>query len=210
MLFPRSTYALALTLATSPVLAKEESILGSTDDEAKQEQDLGKQLENLGLLYKDNDNPLLQEFWLLGRYHGHFHETDGSNGEDTGFESRRIRLGFQARMFDRLTLHAQSISGSDFDPDYNGFTELWARWTFSDALSLTVGQQKHRFTHDRNVSSRYMSFMERSMFTNMMGLDYTPAVTLLGKIGKLEYYTGFFTNFAGTDMWNSFTELNSG
>jgi phosphate-selective porin OprO/OprP len=48
------------------------------------------------------------------------------------------------------------------------------------------------------------------MFTNMMGLDYTPAVTLLGKIGKLEYYTGFFTNFAGTDMWNSFTELNSG
>jgi phosphate-selective porin OprO/OprP len=210
MLTHRILTALALTLAASPILAKDASILTSADDEVKKEQTLGEQLENLGLLYKDKNNPILQEFWMLGRYHGHFHETDGSNGEDTGYESRRVRLGFQARMFDRLTLHAQAISGSDFDPDYNGFTELWARWTFSDAVSLTVGQQKHRFTHDRNVSSRYMSFMERSMFTNMMGLDYTPAVTLLGKIGKLEYYTGIFSNFAGTDMWNSFTEQDSG
>jgi len=171
---------------------------------------LKERFENLGLIYKDKKNPGLQELWVLGRYHGHYHDNDGSHGQDSGFESRRVRLGFQATMFDHLTVHAQAISGSDFEPAYNGFTELWVRWEFDPALQLTIGQQKHRFTHDRNVSSRYMSFMERSMFTNMMGLSYTPAVTLSGKSGKLDYYAGVFSNLAERDMWEAFTELHSG
>ena len=202
--------ALALTLASTALFAGEKIAEKSVIAETKQEKTLGEQLENLGLLYKDKANPVLQEFWLLGRYHGHYHDTDGSNGEDAGYESRRVRLGFQANLFDHLTLHAQAISGSDFEPAYNGFTELWARWHFNDAINLTVGQQKHRFTHDRNVSSRYMNYMERTAFTNMMALDYTPAVTLSGRVGKLEYYSGVFSNAAGTDMWDSFTDLDSG
>lgn len=174
------------------------------------EHTLKEKFENLGLVYRDPKAKGLQELWVLGRYHGHYHDTSGVGRSDSGFESRRIRLGFQAKMIDRLTIHAQAISGSDFEPAYNGFTELWVRWEFNPALGLTVGQQKHRFTHDRNVSSRYMSFMERSMFTNMMGLDYTPAVTLSGRVGKLDYYAGVFSNAAGTDMWDAFTELHSG
>jgi phosphate-selective porin OprO and OprP len=195
-----------LTLAIGHLIAEEKLIV----EDSKKEQTLAEKLENLGLLYKDKTNPILQEFWLLGRYHGQYHHTDGSNGEDSGWEDRRARLGFQANMFHNLTLHAQAISGSDFDPNYNGFTELWARWKFTDALNLTIGQQKHRFTHDRNISSRYINYLERSMFTNMMALDYTPAVTLSGSSGKLEYYTGVFSNATGTDMWNAFTELDSG
>jgi phosphate-selective porin OprO/OprP len=175
-----------------------------------QEPSLKERFENLGLIYQDKKAKGLQELWVLGRYHGHYHDNDGSHGQDAGFESRRVRLGFQATMFDGLTAHAQAISGSDFEPAYNGFTELWLRWQFAESLNLTVGQQKHRFTHDRNVSSRYLSVMERSMFTNMMGLDYTPAVTFSGRVGKLEYYAGIFSNSAGTDMWQSFTELDSG
>jgi phosphate-selective porin OprO and OprP len=174
------------------------------------EQSLKERFENLGLIYQDKNAKGLQELWLLGRYHGHYHDTSGVGRSDSGLESRRTRLGFQARMYEHLTVHAQAISGSDFEPAYNGFTELWVRWEFNPALQLTVGQQKHRFTHDRNVSSRYMSFMERSMFTNMMGLDYTPAVTLSGRVGKLDYYAGVFSNQAGTDMWEAFTELHSG
>lgn len=174
------------------------------------EETLAEQLENLGLLYKDKNNPYLQEFWLLGRYHGQYHSAEGSRGDNDNWEDRRIRFGFQANVFNGWTLHAQSISGSDFNPNYNGFTELWVRKQFTEALNLTVGQQKHRFTHDRNISSRYMNYLERAQFTNMMGLDYTPAVTLSGRSGKFEYYSGFFSNATGTNMWDSFTELNSG
>lgn len=207
MLQTRNLLMLAAALTVTQVTAQDKPAAAA---KPVAEQSLKERFENLGLIYQDKNAKGLQEFWLLGRYHGHYHDTSGVGRSDSGLESRRTRFGFQAKMYDRLTVHAQAISGSDFEPVYNGFTELWIRWEFDPALQLTIGQQKHRFTHDRNVSSRYMSFMERSMFTNMMGLDYTPAVTLSGKSGKLDYYAGVFSNLADRDMWESFTELHSG
>lgn len=165
----------------------------------------------LGLLHRDANSPVLQEFWVLGRYHGQYYQAEGSDGSDEGWEDRRFRLGFQARMLQKLTVHVQAVSGSDFEPFYNGFTELWAGWKFNDAVTLTVGQQKHRFTHDRNVSSRYLNYLERGMLTNMFALDYTPAITLSGNLGKdWSYYTGVFSNATSRDIPEAFTELNSG
>lgn len=164
----------------------------------------------LGRLVSDSSNSWLQEFWTLGRWHPQYHISDGDSGEDDGMEQRRLRLGFQARMFQKLTVHAQAVSGTDLDPLYNGFTELWAGWRFNDALVLTVGQQKHRFTHDRNVSSRYINYLERGMLTNMFALDYTPAVTLSGTVKDWSYYTGVFSNATGRNMHKAFTENNSG
>lgn len=207
MLRMKDIFALLIACAALPLGAQTQPA-GSGRPAA--EPSLKERYEDLGLVFQDKQAKGLQELWVLGRYHGHYHDTSGVDRSESAFESRRVRLGFQARMYDHLTLHAQAISGSDFEPAYNGFTELWARWEFDPALQLTVGQQKHRFTHDRNVSSRYISFMERSMFTNMTGLDYTPAVTLSGRVGKADYYAGVFSNLAERDMWDSFTELHSG
>jgi phosphate-selective porin OprO/OprP len=168
---------------------------------------------NLGLLHRDDDASVLNEFWVLGRYHGQYHWANGGAEDDEGWENRRFRLGTQFRMFKNLTVHAQSVSGNDpddFDPEYNGFTELWAGWRFDDAFMLTIGQQKHRFTHDRNVSSRYLSYLERSQLTNMFRADYTPAVTGSGRIGAWSYYAGVFTNKTSDHMDDSFTDLDSG
>ncbi len=165
---------------------------------------------NLGRLYLNNESPVLNEVWFLGRYHGQNHWSEGPAGTDEGWEHRRLRLGGQIRLFKKLTLHAQMVSGQDLEPFYNGFTELWASWKFNDALVLTLGQQKHRFTHDRNVSSRYLNYLERSMLTNMFAADYTPAVTLSGQAGKWSYYTGVFTNATSRDIGAAFTEFNSG
>ena len=167
-------------------------------------------LENLGRVYFDSNNPALQEFWILGRYHGQHHWSEASSGESESYETRRHRVGFQAKMYDKFTLHAQMVSGSDFKPFYNGFTELWGQFAFSSELALTVGQQKHRFTHDRNVSSRYLNYLERSLVTNMFNADYTPAITLQGKKGKIFYYTGLFSNATGQNMEKAFTNFNSG
>ncbi len=171
---------------------------------------LGEDLENLGRIIKDENDPYVQELWLLGRYHGQYYWARGTAGDANDFETRRTRLGFQGRFFKKLTLHAQAITGSDWDPVYNGFTELWMQWGFSPEFALTVGQQKNRFTHDRNVSSRYLNYLERAMLTNMFGVDYTPAITAQGTIGALSYYTGVFSNATGSDIGAAFTELNSG
>lgn len=171
---------------------------------------LAERLENLGRIYSDDTNDVIQELWLLGRYHGQYHWSDGSGIEDDGWEDRRFRIGAQAKLFHHLTLHAQMVSGSDFDPFYNGFTELWAGWQFNDALTLTVGQQKNRFTFDRTVSSRYLNYMERGLLTNLFALDYTPAVTLSGKIGSFSYYTGLFSNATSSDIGDAWTNYDSG
>ncbi|MFN4896400.1 MAG: porin [Pseudomonadota bacterium] len=182
----------------------------STTGPKLQDRSLGDILDNLGRVYRDESNQVLQELWLLGRFHGQYHWTEASTGSDTGYETRRFRLGGQARMFKRAIFHAQMVSGSDIDPFYNGFTELWGQWSFSPEVALTIGQQKHRFTHDRNVSSRYLNYLERSMLTNMFGADYTPAITLQGKVKDLTYYTGFFTNATGQNMGKAFTDFDSG
>jgi phosphate-selective porin OprO/OprP len=184
--------------------------LAIDDKSFSSSESVADQWADFGHVIADGENPLLQDLWFLGRYHLQHHNTDGSLGNDSGWEHRRARVGFQAEMLDHLTVHAQVVSGSDFEPVYSGFTELWLRWKFSDLVSLSIGQQKHRFTHDRNASSRYISYMERSMFTNLWGLDYTPAVTFSGKNGDFSYYTGVFSNATGSDMGEAFTEYDSG
>ena len=172
--------------------------------------DLEKEFEHLGRVYKNDKDDVLQEFWLLGRYHGQYHWTEANVGESDYYETRRFRLGAQAKLIQKLTLHAQMVSGSNIDPFYNGFTELWAQWAFAKEFALTIGQQKNRFTHDRNVSSRYLNYLERAMLTNMFSIDYTPAITAQGQVDKLVYYTGFFTNATGRDMGKAFTDFDSG
>jgi phosphate-selective porin OprO/OprP len=199
-----------LVLLTSHATAQSSTTATSTTALTTKLPSLGETLENLGRVYKNDSDEVLQELWLLGRFHGQYHWTEASTGSDTGYETRRFRLGGQARMFKRATFHAQMVSGSDIDPFYNGFTELWSQWSFSPEVALTIGQQKHRFTHDRNVSSRYLNYLERSMLTNMFGADYTPAITLQGRIKDVTYYTGFFTNATGQNMGKAFTDFNSG
>ncbi len=172
--------------------------------------DWEKEFEHLGRVYKNDNDDTIQEVWLLGRYHGQYHWTEANVGESDFYETRRFRLGAQAKMFQKLTLHAQMVSGSNIDPFYNGFTELWAQWAFSKEIALTIGQQKNRFTHDRNVSSRYLNYLERAMLTNMFNADYTPAITIQGVVDNLTYYTGFFTNATGRDIGEAFVEFDSG
>jgi phosphate-selective porin OprO and OprP len=194
--------AIPLSLAAGPLEIDDKGVFP--------EESIEEQWADFGHIVEDGKNPLLQDLWFLGRHHLQHHNTDGSVDNDAGWEHRRARFGFQAQMLDHLTVHAQAVSGFDFEPVYNGFTELWLRWEFSDFVNLSVGQQKHRFTHDRNVSSRYMNYMERSMFINMMGLDYTPAVTFSGQSEAFSYYTGVFSNATGPDMGEAFTEFDSG
>jgi phosphate-selective porin OprO/OprP len=203
----RASLVLGLAgLATGPGIAAAQ-VIGFGLHEGKT---LAERTSDLGLVYRNDQNPWIQEFWTLGRYHGQYHWSDGSAGEDEGWEDRRFRLGFQTRLFRNLTVHAQAISGSDFEPRYNGFTELWVGWRFNDAVTLTIGQQKHRFTHDRNVSSRYLQTLERSQLTNMFAADYTPAITLSGRVKGWQYYGGIFSNATSPSVGEAMVELDSG
>ena len=104
--------------------------------------DLAEKTENIGRLYKNDKNDTLQELWFLGRYHGQYHWTEASTGESDFYETRRFRLGAQAKMLRKLTMHAQMVSGTNIDPFYNGFTELWIQWAFTPEVALSKGSAK--------------------------------------------------------------------
>ena len=55
-------------------------------------------LWNLASLYKDESNPILQEFKLRGRYQGQFHLAEADQGDDSDWEDRRSRFGFDATL----------------------------------------------------------------------------------------------------------------
>lgn len=54
---------------------------------------LEERTENLGRLYKNDQNDTLQELWFLGRYQGQYHWTEASTGDSDYYETRRFRLG---------------------------------------------------------------------------------------------------------------------
>jgi opacity protein-like surface antigen len=98
----------------APVAVKEESAFD--------------QIWGLTKLYENEDNPVLQELRFTGRYHGQYHWSAGNDTSDEGWEDRRFRLGLEAKLFNDITLKGEMVSGSDFDPFYNGFTELYLQW----------------------------------------------------------------------------------
>lgn len=84
MLRTRKLLLLAAALTVTQLTAQDKPAAAA---KPVAEQSLKERFENLGLIYQDKKNPGLQELWVLGRYHGHYHDNDGSHGQDAGFES---------------------------------------------------------------------------------------------------------------------------
>jgi hypothetical protein len=78
----------------------------------------------------------------------------------------------------------------------------------SEFARVGVTTKYTKFT--KGGAAPYINTLERSMLLNMFNADYTPAVTVLGNSDKFSYYTGVFSNATGPDMWESFTDYDSG
>lgn len=110
-----------------------------------------------------------------------------------------------------MTLHAQLVSGFDMKPFYNGFTELWSQWAFDDLFAVTVGQQKHRFTHDRNVADEDDSLLAQRRYERTAGVN-TGDLYQAGYAGFNYYIAGHriklingieYASMNGHDVWTA-------
>jgi phosphate-selective porin OprO and OprP len=153
-----------------------------------------EQIWALTNLYEDEDSQGLQKLSLTGRFNGQYHWSDGDGVDDDGFETRRLRLGLEAKMWDDFTFKFEVTSASDLEPVYNGFSNFAVVWQPSEAFMLTLGKQAPRFSQDYSTSMNVHTIIERSQLLNQFGPDRAPGVSMQGKLGKLSYYTGLFTN----------------
>ena len=162
----------------------------------------------LATLYKDDLNPWLEEFKLRGRYHGQYHDADADGGDSSGWEDRRSRLGFDAKLFDKkLEARLDFQSNDGFEQLYDGLVDAYLKWKPNDRLALTVGKTKPLIAYgDWIPSTNDTPTFERSQIFNQLGINRATAITLEGENAGVLWQAGVYSNdtpatTGGTGDW---------
>lgn len=189
-------------LAGDPPPAKD-----TIEDAARSESSLYDELWSLATLYKDKDNPYIQEIKLRGRYQGQYHWLDSSQGDGDAWEDRRSRIGFDIKFLKDFAFRGD-VQGSDsFDPVYNGIVDFYVKWSPDPGFNLTVGKQKPQIGYyDWLQSTNNQPTFERSQIFNQLRVDRTLGTVIDGKVGNWLYQTGIYSN--ENDL--EFGQLNAG
>lgn len=155
-----------------------------------------EELWSLATLYKDDANPILEEFKLRGRYQGQSHWLNSAQGDDTDWENRRSRFGFDAKLFGKqIELRLDAQSTDTFDPFYDRLVDAYLRWKPSSAFSLTLGKQKPQIGYyDWLQSTNAQPTFERSQIFNQLKVDRTTGAVAEGKVGNYTWQGGIYTN----------------
>jgi phosphate-selective porin OprO and OprP len=192
----------AASLAGEPLPAKD-----TIEDAAKSDSSIYDEIWSLATLYKNKDNPYIQEIKLRGRYQGQHYWLDSRQGDADSWEDRRSRIGFDVKFLGDFSFRGD-VQGSDgFDPVYNGIVDFFVKWSPADQFNLTVGKQKPQIGYyDWLQSTNSQPTFERSQIFNQLRVDRTLGAVIDGKAGNWLYQTGIYSN--ENDL--EFGQLNAG
>ena len=179
-------------------------------------------------LYKDDSNPILQEFSLQGRLqvqyadgnsdNGHFDIEDFKNGSAANdqtvwgdhFEARRARIGFKSKWYQNWKLEGQIDADTTDGADniYRDIYDLYLTYAPSDALNVTVGKTKVKFGREQEISSKEILTFERSLVSNLLFPGELTGIMANGK-GLFDYWS-YELGAYGNDRAREFATFNQG
>ena len=184
----KTTLTLALTAAAATVLAGNTS---APAKEAAKEESAFDRLWSLPTLYKNKDNPFIQEFRLIGRFHGDIYSVDSGHGYDQDWIVRRLRAGLKMTFLHDFEATGEVSFQPQFHahPFYERITQANIAWKPSKAFNLIVGKQSIKFGMDGSLSSNELITTERSQVSNNLWFpnEYLSAITATGKVGNWIY-----------------------
>ena len=155
--------------------------------------------------YKSDTNPVIQKFSFVGRYQGDYIHINGrgvvpgtpgkQDLHDDDYNTRRLRAGFKATLFEDFTLHAEGDFKLEENPVYNRLTDAYIGWSRSDELAIRVGKQSMGFTLDGKTSSKKLLTIDRSNVANNLwfSYEYLPGISFGGKHDNWHYKAGVFS-----------------
>jgi hypothetical protein len=186
---PRAT-ALAL-LAVIPMIARAQD----NTTEFVEPSSFDK-LWSFATLYKDDLNPILQEFKLRGRYQGQYWDVDADQGSQSHWEDRRSRFGFDAKFFEKkLEARVDFQSNDGFDDIYDGLVDAYLRWKPKSWLSITAGKTKPLVAqYDWLESTNTQPTFERSQIFNQLGVNRATGLTIEGTTDAWSWRAGIYSN----------------
>jgi hypothetical protein len=177
------------------------------------EQSIYDKIWGLAKIYKNNENPLIEEFSLIGRFQLDYFNVDSSKGNNDFLEIRRLRIGADSFLANRhLELKAELDTNlRSFNADevfYNRFTNLYAMFYIADGFNVRVGKFEPRFGYDREFSDNMQKFFERSFFDDQVigSNDYMPGAEITGNFGNWGYRAAVYSG----NVNQEFGEFNGG
>jgi phosphate-selective porin OprO/OprP len=183
-------------------------------------------------LYKDDTNPILQEFSLQGRLQlqtiygkagGDSFNTsdykDAGNDESVwgnDIEARRARIGFKSKWlqnwkFDGLiNVDLDGKDGADSSDKnyYKDLYELFVSYAPADTFNVSAGKTKTRFSREQEISSNNILTIERSLLANTLFPGELTGIWTSGK-GVQEYWL-YELGVYGSDRVREFSEFDQG
>lgn len=185
-------------------------------------------------LYKDDNNPILQEFSLQGRLQVQtIYGEDGGDSFNTSdykdanlpatndetvwgndIESRRARFGFKSKWFQNWKFEGQidvdtdGLDGEGGHTLYKDIYDLYITYAPSDALNISAGKTKVRFCREQEISSKEIITIERSLLANTLFPGELTGIWANGK-GIAEHWLYEFGVY-GSDRQREFSTFNQG
>lgn len=147
-------------------------------------------------LYKDDLNPILQEFKLRGRYQGQYWDVDADQGRQSDWEDRRSRFGFDAKLFERkVEVRVDFQSNDGFKDIYDGLVDAYVRWKPKSWLSITAGKTKPLIgQYDWLESTNTQPTFERSQIFNQLRINRATGLTVEGTKDEFSWRAGVYSN----------------
>jgi len=169
-------------------------------------------IKNLGTLYKNKKNPIIQEVKLFGRAHQQWGYTDGdvqdgalNSGDFSGStqELRRFRAGASVKFLNGFKavgrINFESGGANDTRIDYDGFDELYLEYNMGDLGSLEdatfgYGRYKLGFGGEEMTSSKKIKTIERSLLNNYFAGDRVTGARLEASHSKADLIFGIYNS----------------
>lgn len=163
---------------------------------------------NLPELYKNKENPYLQKFDLVGRYHGQYWIADSEGKYANDWENRRMYVGFNAGILHNFILEVQISINDDFDPFYSSLYDAFLQWE-NDAKDFAISSGRLDYVYtglERTTSSKKIKTMERALLVNQIMPGEVIGIYLKHKRGAFSYQAGLFSG----SIEDEFTSFKGG
>jgi phosphate-selective porin OprO and OprP len=170
----------------------------------KAEKGFADELWALPVLYKNEANPIVQEFHITGRYQGQWHETSAESGKDGGWEHRRTRLGADVTFLHDFTLEGELNIAWGPDAEGRFFEDVdtvFVKYAPNDRFYAIAGKQKVKITQEFATSNTKILTFERSLLVNQIVPDKVGGLVIGGKFGKAFIEGGIYSGDL-TENWH--------